>query len=174
MWTACVGVVSTPCGASGYSSAHAPVTMHRPPSHSRHAIFSLRWSRFWGSIVLAMLSTSSNPPGRGVGSAEGVLPLAFTGWCQLWWFRQWWGGGNTGVVNGSHIMLRQVRKVRMVFADNLNVIEHILDARTPDNTLAVKNSIQERDGIVVAWTGGVGSDKVSSSLQVTKIGTGVS
>ena len=71
-------------------------------------------------------------------------------------------------------MLRQVRKARMVFADNLNVIEHILDARTPDNTLAVENSIQERDGIVVAWTGGVGSDKVSSSLQVAKIGTGVS
>ena len=59
------------------------------------------------------------------------------------------GWGNTGVVNGSHIMLRQGRKVRMAFA-NLNIIEHIFDARTPDNTLAVKNSIQERDGIVAA------------------------
>ena len=83
------------------------------------------------------------------------------------------GWGNTGVVNRSHIMLRQVRKVRIAFGDKLNVIEHILDARTPDNTLIVKNSIQERDGIVAAWTGGVGSDKVSSSLQVAKIRTGV-
>jgi hypothetical protein len=28
-----------------------------------------------------------------------------------------------------------------------NVIEHILEPRTPDNTLTVKNSIQERSGI---------------------------
>jgi hypothetical protein len=44
-------------------------------------------------------------------------------------------------------MLRHGSKV-VTFADN--IIEHILEARTPDNTLAVKNSIQERGGIVAA------------------------
>jgi hypothetical protein len=44
-------------------------------------------------------------------------------------------------------MLRHGSKV-VTFADN--VIEHIIKARTPDNTLAVKNSIQERGGIVAA------------------------
>jgi len=55
------------------------------------------------------------------------------------------GSGNTWGVNASHIMLRHGSKV-VTCVDN--VIEHILEARMFDNSLAVKNSIQKRSSIV--------------------------